>query len=599
VIVNGDNAIEPNETFQLILTPAGSTPIFSLATIVNDDGTALANTPWPMYGMNAQHTGDSPYVGPQTGTVAFNVEGSIIGPAGLIGGSLVNFDGSLQSSYPSGGYFPAVAGDGTIYTASEGGTLFAANPNVPGAYVNDNMQLIGGTKWTIMLGRSQYAPTIGPDGTIYVSGLDRFLYAVNANGTLKWKFQAAQEFESFPTLSPDALTVYAGSDDNNLYAVNTATGTLRWKYKATDDVNAAHAVDAAGNVYFTTSNWYGWSVKPTGKLNWKVPIRQGHSAEWAFNYSDPAIDQSNQTAYFGGFDGMYAYSFAGQLRWKYTTGSRVDAHPAIGADGLVYFTAANGTLYAVRSNGTLQWSSPNSGGIPFLGSDGTLYCGGKAFKDGGAYRPTIRWLQDTPDPVVPGRALTLRAREFSDNGVIASIDYYRDANGNNQLDVGVDDLVGTKTNGSNSWGLVVTAPATPGTYTYFAQAIDNNGNLSNVVSKTNTVANPPTAAPLIGSFSANASSVSAGSTVTLTAYDVQAVSAGSTITQVAFYRDNGDNIFDPATDTLLGYGAETAPGTWTFSFTFSTAGAYNLFAQARDSYGILSDPLEFDLDVLP
>ena len=54
----------------------------------------------------------------------------------------------------------------------------------------------------------------------------------------------------------------------------------------------------------------------------------------------------------------------------------------------------------------------------------------------------------------------------------------------------------------------------------------------------------------------------------------------------------------PATDTLLGYGTQTSTGTWTFSFTFATAGKYKLFAQAKDSYGVLSDPLALDLQVL-
>src|SRR5262245_50772186 len=92
----------------------------------------LANTPWPMYGMNAQHTGDSPYVGPQTGAVAFMVEGSIIGQNGLIGpGGSMSFDGARQSQNPNQGYFPAVADDGTIYTASDSGLLYAVNPTQP------------------------------------------------------------------------------------------------------------------------------------------------------------------------------------------------------------------------------------------------------------------------------------------------------------------------------------------------------------------------------------------------------------------------------------------------------------------------------------
>jgi outer membrane protein assembly factor BamB len=417
------------------------------------------------------------------------VEGRIIGQNGLIGpGGSMSFDGALQSQNPNQGYFPAVADDGTIYTASDSGLLYAVNPTQPGVTLDEELRLVNGLKWTIMLGRCQTPPTIGTDGTIYVAALDSYLYAVNPNGTLKWKFKAGQELESTPALSADGLVVYSGSDDNNLYAINTATGTLKWKYKASDDVNGAPAVDAAGNIYITTSNWNAWSINKNGKLNWKVPLRS-HGSTWAFNYSDPAIDESNGTVYVGGFDGLFAYSFAGALKWKYSTGARVDAHPAVAADGLVYFTAANNTLYAVQPNGTLQWSAPASG-APFLGSDGTLYSGWHAFKDGGVGRPSVRWLEDTPDPVAPEGDLLLRARDLFDNGTIASVSYYRDANGNNQLDVGTDELVATNTDGSNFWGAVVAAPATPATYTYFAQAIDNDGFFSNVVKKTNTVASP-------------------------------------------------------------------------------------------------------------
>jgi hypothetical protein len=101
----------------------------------------------------------------------------------------------------------------------------------------------------------------------------------------------------------------------------------------------------------------------------------------------------------------------------------------------------------------------------------------------------------------------------------------------------------------------------------------------------------------IGSFTASPSST-AGSPVTLTASGVQDLNAGGTITQVAFYADsNGDGVLDPATDTLLGYGSQTSTGTWTFTFKFSTAGTSRLFAQAKDNFGLLSDPLALDLQV--
>jgi uncharacterized delta-60 repeat protein len=100
--------------------------------------------------------------------------------------------------------------------------------------------------------------------------------------------------------------------------------------------------------------------------------------------------------------------------------------------------------------------------------------------------------------------------------------------------------------------------------------------------------------PQIGSFTASPNPVTAGSNVMLTASNMTDGNPGSTITQVAFYQDaNGDGILESATDTFLGYGIQTSPGVWTFTFSTSglTSGTYTLFAQAKDSYGVLGDPL--------
>jgi probable HAF family extracellular repeat protein len=97
----------------------------------------------------------------------------------------------------------------------------------------------------------------------------------------------------------------------------------------------------------------------------------------------------------------------------------------------------------------------------------------------------------------------------------------------------------------------------------------------------------------IGSFTATPNSTTTGSLVTLTAANVTTRNVGKTITQVAFYvRMNG-------VDTLLGYGTQTSPGTWTMTFTVNlTSGNYTLIAQAEDSSGAFSDPLALSLTVL-
>jgi hypothetical protein len=96
---------------------------------------------------------------------------------------------------------------------------------------------------------------------------------------------------------------------------------------------------------------------------------------------------------------------------------------------------------------------------------------------------------------------------------------------------------------------------------------------------------PPSAAQ-IGSFTVNPNLVLSGSNVTLTAANIALADPSSTITQVAIYVQIG------GTNTLLGYGTQTSPGVWTFTFTVNlTPGTYTLFAQAQDSDGVFSDPL--------
>jgi uncharacterized delta-60 repeat protein len=111
------------------------------------------------------------------------------------------------------------------------------------------------------------------------------------------------------------------------------------------------------------------------------------------------------------------------------------------------------------------------------------------------------------------------------------------------------------------------------------------------------------AGPQIGSFTASPNPVTAGSNVTLTVSNIVDGNPNSTITQVAFYADsNGDGKLESGTDTLLGFGTQTSTGVWTFTFSTATAGltfgSYTLFAQAEDSYGVLSDPFAITATVI-
>jgi uncharacterized delta-60 repeat protein len=103
--------------------------------------------------------------------------------------------------------------------------------------------------------------------------------------------------------------------------------------------------------------------------------------------------------------------------------------------------------------------------------------------------------------------------------------------------------------------------------------------------------------PQIGSLKTDANPVAAGSNVTAIASNITDDNPGATITQVAFMVEDSSG-----TVLVQGYGTPSTSGPRSWSFAFSTAGwpsgAYTLFAQATDSYGVLGDSQSTSLTLL-
>ena len=65
------------------------------------------------------------------------------------------------------------------------------------------------------------SPAIGSDGTVYVGSNDHMLYAINGKTGVKlWEFKTGDKVRSSPAIGPDG-TVYVGSQDNKVYAIKT------------------------------------------------------------------------------------------------------------------------------------------------------------------------------------------------------------------------------------------------------------------------------------------------------------------------------------------------------------------------------------------
>ncbi|MDO9265314.1 MAG: PQQ-binding-like beta-propeller repeat protein [Desulfosalsimonadaceae bacterium] len=274
---------------------------------------------------------------------------------------------------------PAVGADGTVYVGSEDGNLYAIHPET------------GAEIWRYAAGGEiRSSSAVGADGTIYF-GSRNALYAVNANGTLKWSFNTGDYVFSSPAVSTDGRVVYVGSSNGSLYAIN-ATGTIKWQFQTGDKIVSSPAIGHDGIetvVYVGSQDRHVYAVaEDNGALKWQFETR-------AEVYGSPAIG-ADGTVYVGecktGSAETYDFNFFcinvdGSKRWAINGGTGFYSSPAIGSDGKIYVGSWDGYLYALNDSGTKNWSvrtSPPSdiNSSPAVGANDVVYVG---CKDGNFY----------------------------------------------------------------------------------------------------------------------------------------------------------------------------------------------------------------------
>ncbi len=83
-------------------------------------------------------------------------------------------------------------------------------------------QKLGTLLWEFVTGEAVTAtPAIGSNGTVFVGSYDKKLYAINGKSGVKlWEFETGFEMESSPAIGSDG-TIYVGSGDFKLYAIKT------------------------------------------------------------------------------------------------------------------------------------------------------------------------------------------------------------------------------------------------------------------------------------------------------------------------------------------------------------------------------------------
>ena len=223
-------------------------------------------------------------------------------------------------------------------------------------------------KWTFETQAPIHGSPVESEQSIYFGSGDHCIYAVDkASGKLEWKYTTKGPIYSTPFIAGDKL--FCTSLDGNLYALNKSNGKLLWKFLAEQDKqkdiwdyhNGSPLVDE-DMVYYGNGNGNFYAInKDNGKKIWEYKTK-------AIIHNKPVIDK--EKVYFGNFDGvLYALNKeTGEKIWtfntigqKYFPKGAIQQGPTI-HNNVVYFGSRDFNMYALNAEtGTGMWNMYETG----------------------------------------------------------------------------------------------------------------------------------------------------------------------------------------------------------------------------------------------
>jgi uncharacterized delta-60 repeat protein len=515
--------------------------------------------------------------------------GGVLDPTFGSGGLVTTTAGGLSTAYAVGTYPAGTANAGEVVAVGDAAVGSGRNTNTEPAIVRYNLNgtldtSFGGTGEVILSSRNGGVArdvVIQPDGKIvvaYTSGTTFNLVRYNASGSLDTTFgRSGTGIVSTSTGKNTTDTAYSLALQLNgeivvAGTVSSSTGTklALLRYTAGGLLDASFA---AGGIVTT---------------QFAAPLDLGSSGA---NFIDLGLDTSSLDPNAGKIVVVTRLAATGHpdVVARYDANGTLDTSFAGGAG---YEMLNNLTLMpsvAVQANGHIIVAGGNGASIELdrLNPDGSF---DSTFGSGGVVAvsppPNILYYDDEDVTFQPdGKIVTAGTYQNTSTGAQNFfVARFNSADGSLDTSFGTGGVATVASGSSISASTVSMALEPDGRIIVGGSALTSTGGFA--------LARFVAYGPEVGSFTASPDTVTAGSSLTLTASNISDEVLSATITQVTFsVQINGTN-------TLLGQGTQSSTGVWTLTFTVNLApGTYTLYAQAEDSYGILGDPLAWKLTV--
>lgn len=351
---------------------------------------------------------------------AFEVAKSVVvapKPKEVIANIVWEFNnGAAVTAINEGSSAPVIGDDGTVYYLE---SRYGNNGNVVAVTdLGQSAQL----KWSVALGGYiANAPSIGPDGNIYVNtwandlmvykldgaggaimwsgsgrgvsnntpvidsqgniyhgsrmqSSDGGVYSWSPSGEKRWEVIGVGAFYAAPVLSRDERTVYfLNTNEGRLWAINTADGTTKWTESVgmgSGTHGSSLSMDADGTIYYTT-NAHVVAITDngaSGAVKWSADVKGAAQSG--------VVIGPNGDLYTGAGTGLVALDPAnGAVKWTYNL-STTESVPAVDINGNIYIGTSDGKLAIVSPDGKLSKELQLGTGVvnsPTISENGTVY----------------------------------------------------------------------------------------------------------------------------------------------------------------------------------------------------------------------------------
>jgi outer membrane protein assembly factor BamB/CHAT domain-containing protein len=208
--------------------------------------------------------------------------------------------------------------------------------------------------------------------SIYVGSSDGHVYALNAgSGAIRWEFPpkgtpGIGTIDTRPTLSYDGLTIYVASSGSggHLYALAAGTGTLRWEYPKTNQpgigtIVSQPAVAPDGSAVYVSSGSDVYAIdvsNGTSLSKWKRdPVQLSSPIGTAGPELNSTMPGSTLEIYVGSGNHVDCLNAVNGTRcWKAppTTDSQVVSIPGVNGDnGDIFVGTQDGKVYVLTPIG--------------------------------------------------------------------------------------------------------------------------------------------------------------------------------------------------------------------------------------------------------